>query len=162
MITTTLRTFLIAFFSFSFSWVAFACSPCGALSNVTQNVNGTNLELTFTSNAGWNCCYNVQIEIVCSNASFTGVANYQSAQICIGGGSGSSTTNPTHTPYPLTVIDLSGFCPGTYQWRATETGCGIYTPTYTFDVVGASPILLNIAAAADSVCLNDNTQITAT
>lgn len=162
MITTTLRTLLVAIFSLTISWTSLACSPCGALSNVTQTIVGTNLELTFTSNAGWNCCYNVRIEIVCANASFTGTPNYLSPQVCIGGGGGASTTNPTPTPYPLTVIDLSNFCPGTYQWRADETGCGIYTPTYTFEVVGASPIVLNIAAAEDSVCLNDDTQITAT
>lgn len=160
MITTTFRNLLV-FFSLTFSWTALACSPCGALSNVTQTINGTNLELTFTSNAGWNCCYNVRIEIVCANANFTGVPNYLSDQVCIGGGGGASTTNPTPTPYPLTVIDLSSFCPGTYQWRADETGCGIYTPTYTFEVVGASPIVLNLAAASDSVCLTDNTQLTA-
>ena len=42
-----------------------ACSPCGALSNVTQTINGNFLDLTFSSNAGWQCCYTVNIEIVC-------------------------------------------------------------------------------------------------
>ena len=93
---------LVAFTNYSL-----ACSPCGALSNVTQNINGTNLELTFTSNAGWQCCYTVQIEIVCANASFTGIANYSSQEICINGGNAASSTWSTPVPYPLTVIDIS-------------------------------------------------------
>lgn len=138
-----------------------ACSPCGALSNVTQNVNGSNLELTFTSNAGWECCYTVQIEIICENANFSGVANYSSQQICINGGGGSSTINNTPTPYPLTVIDLSNFCPGNYKWRASETGCGIYTSTYYFTVTGTSPIVLDVTASADTICTIENTQLLA-
>ncbi len=143
------------------SGTAFACSPCGALSNVTQNVNGTNLELTFTSNAGWECCYTVQIEIVCQNSNFTGVANYQSAQVCINGGNGSSTVNNTPTPYPLTVIDISNFCPGTYQWRAWETGCNIYTNVFTFTVAGQSPIVLTSSSSETSICAGETSQFTA-
>lgn len=145
---------LVAFVNYSL-----ACSPCGALSNVTQNINGTNLELTFTSNAGWQCCYTVQIEIVCANASFTGVANYSSAEICINGGTGSSSTWSTPVPYPLTVIDISNFCPGTYKWRAAETSCMIYTPEQQFTVAGASPIQLVSNLSQDTICQTQNTQL---
>ena len=147
--------------SLIYSSTVIACSPCGALSNVTQNVNGSNLELTFSSNAGWNCCYTVQIEIVCENANFSGVANYLSQEICINGGTGPSTTNTDTVPYPLTVIDLSNFCPGTYKWRAWEIPCNIYTPTQTFVVAGASPILLDVSATEDTICFGDNTQFSA-
>ncbi len=150
---------LLTAFTLATSTVLMACSPCGALSNVTQNVNGTNLELTFTSNAGWNCCYNVQIEIVCATSNFTGIANYTSSQICFNGGTGPSTTNTLALPYPLTVIDLSGFCPGEYKWRAAETGCGIFTPTFNFTVSGASPIVLNASVVDDTICVADNTQL---
>lgn len=153
--------FGISFISIFFSSKVNACSPCGALSNVTQTINGTNLELTFTSNAGWNCCYTVQIEIVCENASFTGVPNYFSAEICMNGGTGYSTTNTLQYPYPLTVIDLSGFCPGNYKWRAAETGCGIYTPEQTFSVAGASPIVVDASLADDTICSSESTQFTA-
>ncbi len=145
---------LVAFVNYSL-----ACSPCGALSNVTQNINGTNLELTFTSNAGWQCCYTVQIEIVCANASFTGVANYSSAEICINGGTGASSTWSTPEPYPLTVIDISNFCPGTYKWRAAETSCMIYTPEQQFTVTGASPIQLVSNLSQDTICQSQNTQL---
>ena len=145
---------LVAFVNYSL-----ACSPCGALSNVTQNINGTNLELTFTSNAGWQCCYTVQIEIVCANASFTGIANYSSAEICINGGSAASSTWSTPEPYPLTVIDLSNFCPGTYKWRAAETSCMIYTPEQQFTVAGASPIQLVSNLSQDTICQSQNTQL---
>lgn len=145
---------LVAFTNYSL-----ACSPCGALSNVTQNINGTNLELTFTSNAGWQCCYTVQIEIVCANASFTGIANYSSQEICINGGNSASSTWSTPVPYPLTVIDISNFCPGTYKWRAAETSCMIYTPEQQFTVTGASPIQLVSNLTQDTICQTQNTQL---
>jgi len=138
-----------------------ACSPCGALSNVTQNLNGTNLELTFTSNAGWQCCYTVRIEIVCENASFSGVPNYFSQEICINGGGASSSTWATPVPYPLTVIDVSGFCPGTYKWRAAETSCNIYTPEQIFTVAGASPILVSANLTEDTICSSQSSQFSA-
>jgi len=144
-----------------FSSKSHACSPCGALSNVTQNISGTNLELSFTSNAGWDCCYTVQIEIICSNASFTGVPNYFSAEICLNGGNGFSVTNNLVTPYPLTIIDLTTFCPGTYKWRAAETSCMIYTPEQTFTVTGASPIVVDASLAEDTICISENTQFSA-
>ncbi len=161
MKTTTTPFFrsILVFCLALWSGVVLACSPCGALSNVTSTVNGSNLELTFTSNAGWDCCYTVQIEIVCANASFTGIANYQSAQICFNGGTQPSTTNTIAMPYPLTVIDLSNFCPGSYKWRASETGCGIYTSEFTFDVAGASPISLTPSSSQDTICVNDNAQL---
>ncbi len=153
---------LLLLFSFIFFSSKFhACSPCGALSNVTQNIVGTNLELTFTSNAGWDCCYTVQIEIICDNATFTGVPNYFSAEICLNGGTASSTTNTLITPYPLTVIDISNFCPGTYKWRAAETSCMIYTAEQTFTVAGASPIVVDASLAEDTICASENTQFTA-
>lgn len=151
---------LLTIISSSFS--SLACSPCSSLEDVTSTLVGTNLELTFTSNAGWECCYTVQIEIICDNAAFTGVANYFSAEICINGGSAPSTTTTTLVPYPLTVIDVSGFCPGTYKWRAEETGCGIYTPEFTFTVAGASPINLLVNQTETEICLNDNSQFSAT
>lgn len=138
-----------------------ACSPCGALQNVTQTIVGNNLELTFTSNAGWECCYNVQIEIICSNQNFTGTPNYISSQICLNGGNGPSTTTTQTMPYPTTVIDLSNFCPGTYQWRAWEIPCYLYTPTQTFTVGTASPLSLALSQTQDTICVNDNSQFSA-
>lgn len=137
-------------------WTSFnsnACSPCQALSNVTQTINGTNLELTFTSNAGWSCCYTVNIEIVCLSANFTGIANYNSAQLCLNFG---QTTN---VPYPLTVIDISNFCPGNYKWRAVEGSCGIYTPTFNFTITGGSPLTANATPVQDTVCQGNNIQL---
>jgi gliding motility-associated-like protein len=151
--------FVLSFFGFSLS--GFACSPCSALSNVTQNLVGTNLELTFTSNAGWQCCYTVEIEIVCSNANFTGIPNYFSQEICISGGTCSTCTDNTPTPYPLTVLNLSNLCAGEYKWRATETGCGIYTPEYTFTISGgSSPITLTSNLSTDTICTGESAQFT--
>jgi gliding motility-associated-like protein len=145
----------------SFEQKSFACSPCGALSNVSQTLNGTTLALEFTSNAGWKCCYTVKIEIVCVNQSFTGVPNFFSQEMCLGGGGCSSCTYNVATPYPTTFIDLSGFCPGEYKWRASETSCNIYTPTYTFTLGGVSPIVLNASLSQPIICLNGNSQLNA-
>lgn len=143
------------------STTAWTCSPCQPLSGITQNVNGNTLELNFISNAGWKCCYTVRIEIVCSNASFTGIPNYFSQEICIDGGTCASCTYNVPVPYPTTFIDLSTFCPGTYKWRASETSCNIFTPEYTFTIGGASPIVLSAAASQDSICTYENSQLTA-
>lgn len=146
----------------AFSNKSLACSPCQALSGITQTINGTNLELTFVSNAGWQCCYNVNIEIICADANFTGVANYLSPQICINGGTAASSTWPDPEPYPLTVIDISGFCPGTYKWRGIEPACGIYTPEYTFVVAGASPMIVTSSVADPVICIGEQTQLSST
>jgi gliding motility-associated-like protein len=153
---------LLFAFALLMSAYSFACSPCGALSNVTQNLNGNNLELTFTSNAGWQCCYNVNIEIVCVDAAFTGVANFLSPQICINGGGASSSTWSTPVPYPLTVIDLSSYCPGTYKWRAWEVPCNIFTPEFTFTIAGSNPLQVTSSASANILCLGENSQLNAT
>ncbi len=140
---------------------AWACTPCQPLSDISQNVNGSILELNFTSNAGWQCCYTVRIEIVCENSNFTGVPNFFSPELCIAGGSCSSCTYNVPTPYQTTYIDLSSFCPGTYKWRAAETTCNIYTQEYTFTIGGASPIQLNASASDLSICTYENSQLDA-
>ena len=139
---------------------AHACSPCGALSNVTQTINGNTLDLTFSSNAGWQCCYTVNIEIVCENATFTGVATHFSSEICINGGACSSCTVTGSFPYPTTSIDLSTLCPGTYKWRAWEIPCYIYTPVQTFTVAGASPIEVGLSMSTDTICVTESSQFT--
>jgi gliding motility-associated-like protein len=166
MKTTMFKSNLTAFlgiisFTLLVTFQGYTCSPCGALSNISQNVNGSTLELNFTSNAGWLCCYTVQIEIVCENASFTGVANFLSPQICLGGGGCSSCTYNVATPYPTTFCNLANFCPGNYKWRAKESACNIWTPTYTFTLGGASPIVLNASLSSPVICQNENSQLNA-
>lgn len=154
------KLILLSFILFTFKSIA--CSPCGALSNITQTIVGTNLELSFTSNAGWDCCYTVEIEIICENSTFTGIPNYFSSEICLNGGTGPANTNTLVTPYPVTVIDISNFCPGTYSWRGVETACGIFTPVQTFTIVGtANPILINASLTEDTICALESTQFTA-
>jgi gliding motility-associated-like protein len=153
--------FLLLSLSTTFGFRSYACSPCQGLSNISQTLNGNNLELTFSSNAGWECCYNVNIEIVCVDAAFTGVANYLSPQLCIEGGSCSSCTVAGTYPYPLTVIDVSGFCPGTYKWRAWEVPCYQYTEEYTFTITGASPMIVDASAVDPVICFGETTQLNA-
>ena len=140
--------------SLLYSPIVNACTPCQALSNITQTIVGSNLELTFTSNTGWDCCYTVNIEIVCQNATFTGVANYFSPQICHING------NNMNQPYGLTVIDISNFCPGQYKWRALETSCNVLTQEFFFTIPGPG-LVLTASSVEDSICLGDNTQLNA-
>lgn len=153
----------LVFFLSLLSYESLACSPCGGLSNVTQNLNGSILELNFTSNAGWQCCYTVEIEIVCASSNYTGIPNYFSPELCINGGSGSSSTWGSPVPYPTTYINVADFCPGTYKWRARETSCGLgWIPEQTFTITGASPMVVTAIAAENEICNGESTQLTAT
>jgi gliding motility-associated-like protein len=153
--------FIFSFLFIGNVFVSMACTPCQQLSGITQTINGTNLELNFLSNAGWQCCYNVQIEIVCASSNFTGTANYLSPQLCINGGNAASSTWGPAVPYPPTIIDISGFCPGTYKWRARETQCLLtWTQEYQFTVEGASPMTLDASAADPILCVGESTQLT--
>ena len=155
-----LSVLIIALFSLTTS-VSLACSPCAGLSGITQTVNGNNLELTFTSNAGWQCCYNVNIELICVDATFTGVANYLSPEICINGGNASSSTWSFPEPYPLTVLDLSNLCPGTYKWRAWEVPCYIYTAEFEFTIAGTNPMQVTSSASEVLLCEGESSNLTA-
>jgi gliding motility-associated-like protein len=155
-----LTALIITLFSLSAS-VSLACSPCAGLSGITQTVNGNNLELTFTSNAGWQCCYNVNIELICVDATFTGVANYLSPELCINGGTQASSTWSTPEPYALTVIDISNFCPGTYKWRAWEVPCYIYTAEFEFTIAGSNPMQLTSSASEVLLCEGESSNLTA-
>jgi gliding motility-associated-like protein len=155
-----LSILIFTFFSLTSS-ISLACSPCAGLSGITQTVNGNNLELTFTSNAGWQCCYNVNIELICVDATFTGVANYLSPELCINGGGASSGTWSIPEPYALTVIDLSNLCPGTYKWRAWEVPCYIYSAEFEFTIAGSNPMQLTSSASEVLLCEGESSNLTA-
>lgn len=160
-----MRFLFIAVFT-SIALQGLSCSPCSPLSNVSQNLNGNFLELYFTSNAGWQCCYNVSIELICENQNFSGTANYISPQLCIGGGSCSTCSTTTPTPYPVTQIDVSNFCPGTYKWRAWEGVCPGQGPSYTaeFTIVipGNNTMLVSSSASLNEICFGEQSQLDAT
>jgi gliding motility-associated-like protein len=143
-------------FTFFFSinpFKSIACGPCADLSGITQTLSGNNLALTFTSNAGWPCCYNVVIEIVCANSNFTGVGNYSSATLCL------SPSAMTNVPYPITNINISSFCSGTYKWRAKECN-GNWTPEYQFTI--SNPSQLTITASNLLLCVGESSNLNAT
>lgn len=153
-------------FSFSLFFEGIACSPCSPLSNVSQTLNGNILELYFTSNAGWQCCYNVSIELICENQNYSGTANYISPQLCINGGSCTTCTQTTPSPYPVTQIDVSNFCPGTYKWRAWEGVCPgqttpVYTAEFTIVIPGTNNMLLTSSASLNEICFGEQSQLDA-
>lgn len=134
------------------------CSPCGNLSNVSQTINGNNLELTFTSNAGWQCCYSVSIELICDNENFTGTATHFSNQICLNGGGAPNTPWGFPMAYPTTTINIANLCPGTYKWRAWEEPCNNYTQEFTFIKPG-NMLSVNANAVSPIVCEGQATNV---
>ena len=135
------------------AFVGLSCSPCGVIDNLSQSITGTVITLGFDSNAGWDCCYTGNIEIVCAGNAFTGVPNYTSSLLCLTPG------NLTGVPYAPVAIDISAFCPGVYSWRVSECA-GIYSTIMTFTVPGvALPLAANITVSNDTICLGESVNL---
>ena len=134
---------------------SFACSPCSPMTALQSSITGNTLTLNFNSNAGWNCCYTAGIEIICAGGSFTGVPNYFSVEICHTGGQN------TNIPYPAVDIDISGFCPGVYEWRVSEC-TNVYSAVASFVVPGTIvPIVTSVSPLNDTICVGESVQLTA-
>jgi gliding motility-associated-like protein len=151
-------------FLLGFLQPARACSPLLVPTLVSQNINGTNLELSWSSNTTYNCQYYVDVEIVCNNVPFPGNGNppfISSATI---------TKTSTPFPYPLQSISISNLCPGTtYQFRAREVEFGnssifsSWTSTFTFTTPGT--FIPPVATAAGSpylICVPGQSQLSCT
>ena len=132
-----------------------ACTPCAQLSNLSTTIIGSNLLLTFTSNAGWSCCYNVNVEIVCANANFTGSGAFNSVQLCLTSGA------VTNVPYQNLTIPIGNLCPGNYKWRGQEMGCNLFTPPQFFTITGGSPIIATATTASANICPGQSTALSA-
>ena len=109
-----LKVLLIAVF-IGKSFYSMACTPLAVPTINNISVVGNNLILNSTLNNVWICNgYFIQVELVCFDKPFTGVAPFyhQSAQV-----------NKTNTPFvmPTQTIPLTGLCPGTqYKVRIRE------------------------------------------
>jgi len=145
---------------------AHACSPY-ATPLVQHTLSVAYLNLTVTSTSPWQCCYIFEMELICQQANFTGVANLQpNLQVCKGSGSGSSSSWANEN-YPVYSYPLSNLCPGfTYKYRARERHTNYsywseWSAVGTFVVSGA-PYVLSISADPVVVCPPTCTTLTAT
>jgi gliding motility-associated-like protein len=141
-----------------------ACSPVLTPTLVSQNINGINLELSWSSNTTYNCQYYVDVEIVCNNVPFPGTGNPPFVS--------SATISKTYTPYPypLQSVNMASLCPGTTYWfRAREVEFGnpaIFSPwtsTFTFTTPGV--FVQPTATAAGNpylICVPGNSQLNCT
>lgn len=141
---------------------ASACSPLNVPTLVSQNINGMNLELMWSSNTTYNCTYYIDVEIMCANLPFTGNPPfYQSATI---------TKTGTPYPYPMQAINMNLLCPGvTYNFRAREVSSTSsstfsgWTATFTFTVPGV-PVAFTTSASGNPaiICIPQTSTLNAT
>lgn len=149
----------------SFNKNAHACSPYGT-PLVQHTISGGNLNVTVTSTSAWQCCYVFEMELICQQANFTGIANLTPGiQVCKGSGNGSSSSWGNEN-YPVYSYPLANLCPGIpYKYRVRErhTNYSYWSEWSTVGnfVVGGDPYALSISADPVVVCPPDCTTITA-
>ena len=163
-ISSVMKNFLFAFFSFV-SVHALSCSPYGT-PLIQHTISGGNINFTITSTSAWQCCYVFEMELICEQANFTGVANLSpNIQVCKGNGSGSSSSWGNEN-YPVYSYPTSNLCPGVpYKYRVRERHTG-YTYWSNWSAVGniilpGDPFQMGISAVPPVVCPPTCTTLTA-
>lgn len=139
-----------------------ACTPYGT-PTVAYNITGTNLNVTVTSTTGWSCCYIYELELICSQANFSGTATHNPGfNLCK-----SSSANANYQVYS---IDISNLCPGqTYKFRVREKveyyggwfNASQYSAVQTFTVPGGAPFSVTASANPLQICPPQCTDISA-
>lgn len=150
---------LVILTTFGFVKPANACSPCGTITVVNENVVGNNLVLNLLGSPGWSCTYTMMLEIVCVNTPFTNVATHSTTTV-----NASTFGSPyQNIPFPTINVDISGYCPGTYNIQAWMNLCGVNTAVQlpSFTIPGSVGLGLVASAASDTICAGDNVQLTA-
>lgn len=149
--------FFLALFSSSFD--ARACSPCGTITVVNENVVGNTLVLDLLGSPGWSCQYTMMLEIVCANTPFTNVFTHSTTTI-----NAASFGSPyQNIPFPTINVNLAGYCPGTYNIQAWMNTCGVATAVQlpSFTIPGSTGLGLTVNPTAADICPGGNTVLTA-
>lgn len=136
-----------------------ACSPCGAITVVNQNFAGGTLTLNLLGSPGWSCQYTMMLEIVCANTPFNDVFTHSTTSI----NAANFPAPYANIPFPTISLNLSSYCPGTYNIQAWMNTCGVQTAVQlpSFTIPGAVGLGLIATPALDSICLGDNIQLSA-
>ncbi|MBL7918159.1 MAG: hypothetical protein JNM96_07160, partial [Bacteroidia bacterium] len=138
----------------------YACSPLNIPSINNLNVVGNNLVMNAQSNTVYNCSYSIQVEIVCNNKNFTGVAPFFFTSPLY-------AKNATPFAIPQMSIPLGALCAGTqYKVRIRE----VYPPAtfsgwstqqvFTTPGTFIQPVLTASANPAN-ICLPQTSQLSA-
>jgi gliding motility-associated-like protein len=138
-----------------------ACTPIPAPTLLSQSVASNSLQLNWQTNTIWTTgCQNViDVEIACLANPFTGstFSTFTTAVLTIS----TSAQN-----YPVQLINLVGWCPGAYKFRARErnipAGPGTWSSTFTFSIPGTfTPPVLNLQSSNLNICPPQSTTLTA-
>ena len=115
-----MKNFLFALFS-SLSLYSFACSPYST-PMVQHTPTATTIDFQVTSTTNWQCCYVWGMELICDQANFTGVANFNSSDVvCKGTGVGEfSSWSGGTVNYEVFSIPISDWCRPIAGWMATR------------------------------------------
>lgn len=150
----------LLFIAFIFGTLdARACSPCGTITVVNENVVGNTLVLNLLGSPGWSCQYTMMLEIVCANTPFNNVFTHSTTSI-----NAATFGSPyQNIPFPTINVNLAGYCPGTYNIQAWMNTCGVATAVQlpSFTIPGSTGLGLAVNPTAASICPGSNTQITA-
>ena len=145
------KILFITFISLILQKTTYACSPIAVPVLLSQNNNGSTLNLYWQSVTNWTCQYNVVVEISCNgNLIMTSVSP------CV------SQNGSYNVQYPVHSIDISSLCPGeTYQFRAKECSCGStsycggWSSNFSFTVSGTNAFQVTATPQTDTICLGD-------
>lgn len=138
---------------------ALACTPYGT-PTATHTIVGNDLNIIVTSTTSWSCSYIFELELICSQANFTGTANYTNSPTI-------NKPNNQNMNYPAYTIDISALCPGTtYKYRMRERVTNFsywsnWSAVYEFTVPGP-PFLVQLTADPVAICPPQCTDLTAT
>src|SRR3989338_115563 len=136
-----------------------ACSPCGPITVVNQNFAGNTLTLDLLGSPGWSCQYTMMLEIVCANTPFNNVFTHSTTSI-----NAANFGSPyQNIPFPTINVDLSTYCPGTYNIQAWMNTCGVQTAVQlaSFTIPGSTGLGLIAAPVLDSICVGESIQLSA-
>ena len=163
-----MKNFLFALFS-SLSLYSFACSPYST-PMVQHTPTATTIDFQVTSTTNWQCCYVWGMELICDQANFTGVANFNSSDVvCKGTGVGEfSSWSGGTVNYEVFSIPISDLCPGvTYKYRVRERSTiynnwSNWSSVGQFTVPGEPSFNVNVTASPPLICAPDCATLTAT
>lgn len=145
----------------------FSCSPY-LTPLVSHTITPTTIDFQVISTSQWQCCFIFEMELICEQANFSGVANLQPGiTVCKGSGSGSSL-NWGSEPYPVYSFPLANLCPGIpYKYRVRDRHTGYnywsdWSAVGYFTIDGDAPVFeLTVNADPPLICAPDCSTLSA-
>lgn len=146
----------------------FACSPY-LTPLVSHTITASTIDFQVISTSQWQCCFVFEMELICEQSDFTGIANLQPNIIVCKGSGNSSASSWGSEPYPVYSFPLADLCPGVpykYRVRDKHTGYSYWSEWSAigyFTIDGDAPTFtLNLEADPPVICAPDCSTLTAT